>query len=120
MAVTTQEIEMLGCDAESCEVKAPAVDGRIPEKFEAGLVHPRYVDDKPVAWVACRKTHISAAVLAAKARALAGTADPAEVTQPDDSGPEVAQAQPGDDEPVRGSDDEHRRHEEDELAALGA
>lgn len=113
MAVTTQEIEMLGCDADGCEVKAPAVDGAIPEKFEAGLVHPRYLDDKPVTWVACRKTHISAAVLAAKARALAETPEP-------ESAPEAAQAQPVDDEPERGEEDPEarRRHEEADLEAL--
>lgn len=120
MAVTTQEIEMLGCDAEACEVKAPAVDGAIPEKFEAGFVHLRYLDDKPVTWVACRKTHIGAAVLAAKARALAETPDP-------EPAPETAQAQvqPGDEEPERGDEDDNdgerrRRAEEEDLEALNA
>lgn len=106
---------MLGCDVEECEVQAPAVGGTIPEKFEAGFVHLRHLDDEPVLWIACRKTHISGAVLAAKARALAETPDTAPA-------PETAQAQPVDDEPERGEEDSdaRRRREEADLEALNA
>jgi hypothetical protein len=112
MAVTSQEIKMLGCDADGCEVEAPAVSGVLPAKFEAGLVHLRTLDDEPVEWVACRKTHVTAAALAAKARALAEQT-PA---------PEAAAGQPEDAEPVREDDDNdgerRRRVEEDDLEAL--
>lgn len=112
MAVTSQEIKMLGCDADDCEVSAPAVGGVLPAKFEAGLVHLHTLDDEPVEWVACRKTHVTAAALAAKARALAEQA-PA---------PEPAGSQPDGAEPVREDEDDdgdrRRQAEEDDLEAL--
>lgn len=71
MAVTSQEIQMLSCDAESCEIKAPAVGGKIPAKFHSGTVTPGYLDAEPVDWVACRETHIAKAVVAVEAKAHA-------------------------------------------------
>jgi hypothetical protein len=88
MAVTTQEIKMLGCDADGCEVKAPAVDRKLPAKFESGFVDLGELGDTAARWVACRKTHISAAVLAAKAKALAERAAQPDSAQPDDTEPE--------------------------------
>jgi hypothetical protein len=110
MAVTNQEIQMLGCDVDGCEIKAPAVDGKLPAKFHSGTVSPGYLDAEEVSWVACRETHIGKAVVAVEKRALAEREPAAEVAQ-----------QPADDEPVRGGDDEERRrHEEAELEALSA
>lgn len=92
MAVTSQQIEMLACDVEGCEVKAPAIDGQLPAKFESGSVQIGALDGAAAEWVACRETHIGKAVVAAKARTVAAaTADTAE----------DANEQPGDDEPER-------------------
>lgn len=101
---------MLGCDVDGCEVSAPAVNRKLPAKFESGLVDLGVLDDEAVRWVACRKTHIGGAVLAAKAKALAEQA-PA---------PEPAGSQPEDAEPVREDEDDDRRRqaEESDLEAL--
>lgn len=127
MAVTSQEIKMLACDVEDCEVSAPAVDRKLPAKFESGFVDLGTLEDEPARWVACRKTHITGAVLAAKAKALA------ELTPGDEPiAPEAAGSQPGDTEPVRGDDDadddgvdnvdenERRRRDEADLDAMSA
>jgi hypothetical protein len=116
MAVTTQEIEMLGCDVEDCEIKAPAIGGKIPAKFHAGTTTPEHLDDEPVTWVACRETHIGKAVIAVKAKALAERAPAPEAAE------DVAE-QPADSEPQRHDDEdpeERRRHEEADLEALDA
>jgi hypothetical protein len=116
MAVTTQEIQMLGCDADACEIKAPAVDGRLPAKFETGTIDLRRVDDgEAYRWVACRETHVGKAAIAVKKRALDEQA-PA---------PETAETQPEGVEPVRKDDDDadgelRRRTEEADLEALEA
>jgi hypothetical protein len=113
MAVTSQEIEMLGCDVEGCEIEAPAVGGKIPTKFHSGTVSPGHLDAEPRPWVACRETHIAKAVIAVEKRALAEQA-PA---------PEAAETKPEDAEPTRGDGDddgERRRAEEAELEALRA
>jgi hypothetical protein len=110
MAVTSQEIEMLGCDVEGCEIEAPAVGGKIPVKFHSGTVSPGYLDAEEVAWVACRETHIAKAVVAVEKRALAEREPAAEVAE-----------QPADEEPVRdGNEEERRRHEEEDLRAFSA
>ena len=89
MAVSSQQIEMLACDVEGCEIKAPAIDGQLPAKFETGSVQIGALDGPAVEWVACRETHIGKAVVAAKARAIAAaTADTAEDGQPGDDDPE--------------------------------
>lgn len=95
MAVISQQIEMLGCDVEGCEIKAPAIDGQLPAKFETGEVQIATVDGPAVVWVACRETHIGKAVVAAKARAIAAvTADTDEGEQPADDEPQRDETDP--------------------------
>lgn len=108
MAVTSQEIEMLGCDVEGCEIEAPAVGGKIPVKFHSGTVSPGHLDAEPRPWVACRETHIAKAVTAVEKRALAEQA------------PYVGQSQPEDAEPVRGDEDDDDRSSQADEADLEA